>query len=190
MIALPADLRVLSLLQPWATLLVDPDLPKTIETRGYRWPSTIPLPVWMPIHASAKRPGVAEVGDYTIENWDDGPRMNGPAHPWQELPLGAVVGLARFTACLPIVEHMDDARPSLRLIETCGVPVIVDHGAGELFPLGDDEPYGDYTPGRYGWLTDRTIMLPQPVPYRNGLGFRHASDDLAAQITEQLRDAA
>ena len=194
---LAPDLRVLSLWQPYATLWADPDLPKGLETRPKAWPSTIPLPAWVLIHASAKQPdepvrlggefgvdvlrhpgatyvglGVElERGDYYCYRRPNPPGKVDRFHP---LPLGAVIGAAHVTACLPIVGMPPVARS---YGEQCIVPgprlALYSHdrdGLGSAWrprvDLTADLPYGDYRPGRYGYLTDRTVLFDQPIPHK------------------------
>ena len=116
--ALMTDLpvRALVLWQPWASLLfeINPDTGrpyKTLETRGYRWPSTVELPCRVLIFAAARHPethdwdegpygelGVDVAGRAECVQWGKHPEATGwelylpPMHEGVPLPLGCVLG--------------------------------------------------------------------------------------------------
>jgi hypothetical protein len=187
------DLRVLSLWQPWATLWADPALPKTIETRPRPVPATIPLPAWVLIHAAARPVDhVTRVGSFGVYRQADACRMLHDRLGWVEVPLGAVVGAARITECLPIVEWADATPPAWA---ARGDDFILVRGAEAAAMVGPPSPrqdltaelpYGDYTPGRWGYVTDRTVLFPEPIPWRGAQGWQRATPDLIAQTKEYL----
>jgi hypothetical protein len=37
--------------------------------------------------------------------------------------------------------------------------------------ISDQRPYGDFTPGRYGWVLSDIRMVNPPVPFTGGQGF-------------------
>lgn len=201
---LAPDLRVISLWQPWASFLADPDLPKTIETRPKAWPSTIPLPAWVLIHSSAKRPEAwAKVGDHRVvpvnhgRGWYLTQQMDGAEIGRRPLWLGAVIGAAHVTACPPIVEDRSRLPIAKRYGERC---LVLDNGGLTLWShdqdglgsawrrrldLTADLPYGDYRPGRFGYLTDRTVLFPEPIPHKGAQGFQRATPELIAAVALQ-----
>lgn len=61
------------------------------------------------------------------------------------LPLGAVVATARLVDVRPTQE----VAPSTSALERL---------------------YGDYTPGRFGWILADVVPLPEPIPARGSLG--------------------
>lgn len=152
---------VLSLWQPWATLMVTKDPAhggrpsKGIETRGWRIQQ--PLPIRIAIHATKgwNRASAAALDRLpfarALERCGYYPHDPRPFHRASRafspprglipIPLGAIVGLATVTACV---------------------------STDELFRagLGDDEAeFGDYGPGRFGFLTDDCLALKEPVPF-------------------------
>ena len=178
-----SDLRVLTLLQPPATLLADPELPKTIIDRPKPWPSTIPQPAWVLIGAAAKR---------------------GQRPLW----LSAVIGAAHVTECLPILNGADstpirdgaDAHPGCRGLWLTPIRhpgarhrLLLDDNLGgndpdELTDLTAELPYGDFTPGRWGYLTDRTVLFPEPIRWKGAQGFQRATPELIEQVTPWLTE--
>lgn len=71
----------------------------------------------------------------------------------KRLPFGAVIAVARLVDVLP----------------TDGLKLTV----GAL-----DRIYGNYEPGRFGWLLDDVRELPAPIPYRGGQSFFNVPDEL------------
>lgn len=70
----------------------------------------------------------------------------------RQLPLGAIVATCRLVDVLPTDE--------LKLT----VPAV-------------ERIYGDYEPGRYGWLLEDIVPLAQPLPYKGGQGFFAVPDE-------------
>ncbi len=182
-------MKALTLHQPWASLIALGV--KTIETRGWKTDYRGPLA----IHAAKRKPAdQLKVGPWTcFPNWlHDPTRMMvqddcGGFPSAVTLPLGAVVAVCDLTDCLQInppgnepqtaadaecephsefiCRHIDDA---LTLYE-------FGHG-GHRPPTRSDDisnqlPYGDFTPGRYGWVLDnvRPVDPPQSAAGRQGL---------------------
>lgn len=69
-------------------------------------------------------------------------------------PLGAIVATARLVRC-------DRSEAILR------------RGITEM-----EEAFGNYGPGRYGWILDDIAMLSDPVPFRGSQGFFEVPDEL------------
>ncbi|MGC5796463.1 ASCH domain-containing protein [Sphingomonas sp. NFX23] len=72
-------------------------------------------------------------------------------------PLGAIVATARLVRC----DRSED---------------ILRRGIGEM-----EEAFGNYGPGRFGWILDDIVMLDEPVPFRGMQGLFDVPDDLLAQ---------
>lgn len=219
----PPDIRVLSLLQPWASLLCDPTLPKTIETRGQPWPATIPLHpagAWVLVHASAAAPLGADLKRLIADRpevWNAwyAAGLVSEDGSLDCIPLGAVLGAVHVTASLPVVPA--DTEESYRLSKVDGARYLCDPGpiwttesgsefgglrilrtyqtetgwATEIDSGGPgpgyeaDRPFGGYdtTDGpRWAYLTDEQILLPEPIPYSNGLGWRRPKDGLLEAV--------
>lgn len=44
-----------------------------------------------------------------------------------------------------------------------------------------DRAFGDFSPGRWGWLLGGITILPQPVPFRGAMGLFDVPDDLVKE---------
>lgn len=175
----------LTLWQPHATLVAI--LVKSIETRGWAAPQSL-IGQRIFIHAAVRKPAsefVArhfsfelQVGDYDIALTDSNEWIlkhtrddNGDHGQRFPLPLGVVVCTARLAGCLPMVaagEGTPDGWPSdWPLLEVTddhlwhwpsdGAPSI------EASDLSDQLPYGDFAPGRFGWMLEDVEPLVAPI---------------------------
>lgn len=213
------DMRVLTLWQPWATLMVpefptrygkDRAAPKSIETRS--WSTAYRGPVL--IHASAKpvpkrmvRYPEGQMGDYTVQ--DDGPGtdcylLDGGWRSYAnqqlpiDLPLGAVLGVGDLVDCLPVATEYrrpyfgggDHLAGAFTAPDRSGLGdglFIVrrdpgDHDRYQATDVSDQLPFGDFTPGRFGWVFENVRALPKPIPWKGGQGLRHAPPELLEAI--------
>lgn len=150
-------MKIISLWQPWASLWVNGDKPgcKRIETR--HWPLRGRLPVVLAVHA-AKRwnadlcnlcrrdhfKAALEAIGYTLL-----PRL---VREGFGMPFGSVVGLVRVTECC----------------DTVGLASR--HGAYQPRAGAIEQAFGDYSPGRYGWVADRFHALTEPITLRGQQG--------------------
>lgn len=211
----PSDIRVLALDQPWASLWAMGE--KRIETRGAPWPSTIPLPAWCLIHANVKRPlHLSKVGEWWVHSRytepESGPELRrlGSVHNGElvvdrcerrlavPMPLGAIVGAVHVTECLPIYGPFGDSgdRDCIRTggpwkDQNPGRASVYHGGLGDRsFETVDDQlPYGDFTPGRFGYLGDEFHALPEPIPHRGKQGWSdRATPELIAAVNAQLEE--
>lgn len=99
-------MRALSLLQPWASLVVSGS--KNIENRRWHLPKAMHGQRFL-VHASARLDKrEIESARATLErvNADTGQTLQMP----QELPLGGIIGIARATSCLCPSEAAADAQ--------------------------------------------------------------------------------
>lgn len=203
-----ADMRVLTIWQPWATLMTvprpdgAPGRVKGIETRS--WSTSYRGPVVL--HAAARRADVVSVGGFSIYSASgDTDRMLGVGRrvvvdgqerwtsaEWTDLPYGAALAVADLVDVLPIVQFSTPAHLDLGILQ----PHIVWFREGDCYEasmyrprpdrggllrqtvIDHELPYGDYTPGRYGWLFDNVRPLPSPVPWKGGQGLRRAGPGL------------
>lgn len=164
-------MKALTLYQPWATLVAAGI--KTIETRSWRTSYRGPLA----IHAAAREPKAGEVvaggvvsshrieyHDRVDEGWHW--RAWGDDQPLHRLPVGAIVAVCRLVDCVPVVEPRthDYTGPHLRQ-DSDGLH-FYNFGTGRCMAVDDQRPYGDFTPGRFGWLLEDIRPLPRPVPWR------------------------
>ncbi len=81
------------------------------------------------------------------------------------LPFGCALCIVEVYDCIP-TEH-------------------VVHSLGNL-QFDREKPWGDYTPGRFGWMTRHLRPLKKPVPVKGKQGLWIPSADEMAAIKEQL----
>jgi activating signal cointegrator 1 len=153
-------MRVLSLWQPWASLVVLGA--KRYETRS--WSTS--YVGWIAIHAA--KHWDLDLRDQCVEpsfrkalfpaNVTKGDIMTTP-DLWP--PRGAILGAAFLEACVPTSD------PMLRMYL-------------DLNPA--EERFGDFSTGRYAWRFVDAYQLATPLPFVGGQGLRIASDDLARQL--------
>ena len=151
-------MRCISLWQPWATLVAIGA--KHVETRHWSTNYTGPLL----IHAS--------------RHWDRG--LNGmcsdtlfyevlqPHYPQvrclgdpdyrRVLHFGAVIGVCRLVRC----HRVED------------LEFIGRDGAAVLTP--DERAFGDFSPGRFGWLLSDPMLFDLPFPFRGHQSFFDVPD--------------
>ena len=155
-------MKIISLWEPWATLLSLGH--KKIETRS--WGTS--YRGWLAIHA-AKR-WTADQRELLVTE----PFMSALPVDWRIEP-GCVVGVVNFTHCLPT-----EAR-------------IYVPGVFEYFPKLDtdqERAFGNYDPGRYGWVTTSAFRLPEPIPLRGQQGLWDAPPEVVAEIQRQWKGLA
>lgn len=146
-------MKALTLTQPWATLVAIGA--KRIETRS--WPTSFRGQI--AIHAAKSFPGSAkdmctarffcrvlgwpEAPPQLTQEWiDDNSRRI------KSLPVGCVLATAMLVNC----------------IETSLIRRYVSPFTEQ------EEGFGDYTPGRFGFLLENVIQLAAPVPAKGALG--------------------
>lgn len=183
-LACSRPLLVLSLWQPWATLVVVPDpakdlraAPKSNETR--HWKPRLELPYTVVVHA-AKRYDAQTRGAYVRWPFADALRRCGyhAGDPRKfktidfgngvmrrAVPLGALVGT---------VEIYDVVDTQAWLREEGAKP-----RAGESF--AEEQQFGDYAPGRFAW------KLRNPIAFREPIAFSGRQDALYAVEQETRR---
>lgn len=143
---LPLNAKVISLWQPWATLLMIAQ-GKRIETRSWQTPFKGTLVV----HAAKKwDKDLQQIAN--SEPFASVLRANG--YDPNALPLGAALGAVILDVCLPVNRLSD------MLTE-------------------QERAFGDYSEGRYGWMTSRPRLFREPLPGEGGLGLRDWSIYLA-----------
>jgi hypothetical protein len=160
----PDEMRLLTLTQPWASLIGPESDAKHIETRSrstsYRG--------WIAIHAGK---GLGPVGGlYGLQqfvltsafrqspiarNWDG----HAFSHPQLYLPFGKIVAVARIADCA----KTDD--------------VIV---------TPTERAFGDYTPGRWAWLLHDIRRLRRPVAYRGAQGLQRLSAETISAVWKEV----
>lgn len=147
-------MKAISLWQPWASLIVHGA--KSIETRGYQ----TKVRGRIAIH-STKREDVSARGliisDPDFVQFFRSIKVNGQTwsgHVYDALPRGCILGTVELYGCVP-VESFRDILP-----------------AGLKFNISNQEySFGNYEPGRFGWLLRDPILFDTPIPFKGAQGF-------------------
>lgn len=167
------NMKALSILQPWASLVVTTDQNtgkayKQIETRSWNTKYRGPLL----IHAS--------IGKQYRKLPTDGPLwMNCPLRIIESMPFGAIIGMVN------LVDTMNTERIILPPNETKYRSIISDP-----WKISDQElAFGDYSHGRYGWLLSDPIMFKNPIPCKGSLSIWNLPGELEEAVQEQIRMA-
>lgn len=152
-------MRGLSLYQPWATLVAVGA--KRIETRA--WGTDYRGPV--AIHATRLFPDDA-ILMCRQQPFRTALVRAGVAVP-ADLPRGAVLAVAHLHRVGRITHRSDG-----------GIYV-----HGHDLPESEQEiAFGDYTPGRFGWVFTNIRALPEAVTWRGAQGLWNVPDELLALI--------
>jgi hypothetical protein len=137
--------KVLTLWQPWATLLAIGA--KKIETRPIFTNWTIERGTYL-IHAAKK--------------WTSELDAISKQTPFKEvlkgypLSLGCIIGSIDVIECKPIIESNDN---------------IILVGSKDIYVTGNELAFGDYREGRYAWICQNPKHLKTPISYSNGQGY-------------------
>lgn len=88
-------------------------------------------------------------------------------------PLGAVVGSAVLSACVPMVEDVDDLTESIDCIELSGESAYLWRAGEDERPersVRDQLPFGMFEPGRWAWLLADAAPTTERCPWCWGDG--------------------
>lgn len=135
-------MRALTLMQPWATLVAIGA--KQIETRSWYTFYAGPLA----IHAAKSFPRTARLQCYyepfvsTMKAYYTALGVPWNDDWWKTLPTGAVIGVGNLAGTFSVES---------------------------LHPTELERAFGDYSPGRYGWLLEGMHPI-KPVPVSGALG--------------------
>lgn len=166
-------MKALSLTQPWATLVALGA--KKIETRSW----SHPYRGWLAIHAAK---GLDPVGgaEGLILQCQQEPfhsvlreHFGTPFTPAQVLPLGAIVAVASLYHVGKIARNREGA-------------VYIDPKDWTV-SSEQELAFGDYTPGRYGWVLTNVHQLKEPIPCRGALGVWDVPAEIERQLPEVYR---
>lgn len=146
-------MKSLSLTQPWASLVTIGA--KAIETRSWSTPHR----GLIAIHAAKTFPGWAREFAAFNEHCQAALKRVGVTR-LEDLPLGAIIAVAELTDC-----------------------VRFDRFGRFADALSEQErAFGDFTPGRYGFVLMDVRRLPEPIPARGALGLWDVPAEIAAQL--------
>lgn len=158
-------MKVLSLLQPWASLWVSGQ--KRIETRSwgtsYRGRVAVAASKGFGIdakHICTTAPFARALHDVGIKTLGD-------------VPLGVILGWVTLT----------DVQLMLAVPYAEQVPGTFAVASSNPLLTRNEHVFGNYQQGRYAWLTGpERFILAEPIPFKGSLGLR----DLPADVEERL----
>lgn len=151
-------MKVISLLQPWASLVVMGH--KKIETRS--WNTKYRGEIL--IHASG-----GKKSDYRSIMLDFQQEFFNLELPkYESLPFGAIIGKVTLLDTFPF----DAVRGMIENNMGCYIGRnIVDFSEKEL-------AFGDYSPNRYGWLLSDPVLFEKPTPAKGQLSIWNFDESL------------
>ena len=178
-------MKVLTLHQPWATLIALGV--KTIETRGQAFRSLVGQRI--AIHAAATM-GALNYLCWQEDHDGETPdvllpvrhlltvdqRDNGIVRAVHGLPLGAIVATALVTESLQVRNVHAGATDNF--LWHSGADLHIERGGrvSNSKMVTDQLPYGDFRPGRFGLLLADVRSLAEPIPFKGGQGLSRSID--------------
>ena len=142
-------MKVLSLIQPWATLMALRE--KKIETRNWKTEYRGTLL----IHASKK------VDKYICQREPFCSVLNNHGiDSYEELESGVIIAKCNLVDCVRMAGH--DINPSTFEITNARL------SNGQIIS-GNELKFGLYVPGRYAWLLEDVEPLKDPIPAKGKL---------------------
>jgi hypothetical protein len=149
-------MKVISLLQPWASLVVIGS--KQIETRS--WNTKYRGPIL--IHASKKYSKVQM--KLAVEfNMKHGAGLGF----FEELPTGQIIGSVNLVETFSTESVFAGAGG---IVFTKNSTVVVDKELRMVNITKAEEAFGDYSPARYGWLLSDPVLFKTGIPAKGSLG--------------------
>lgn len=163
--------RVLTLWQPWASLLVHGI--KKIETRPKPTTWTAEKGVYL-IHTAQK--WSRELYEICIQEPFKSELIKlGFIHKLQipletkrglleysvNFPMGQIIGAIEIESCKPI--YVNGYSPYYHLL--------FNHKVSREYIIEPERSLGDYDYGRFAWLTQNPRILKTPIPYKGGQGY-------------------
>lgn len=146
-------MKTISLLQPWATLLSISA--KCVETRSWSTNHRGEIAIHASLGFDNKSKALAWQSPFV-----DYFHLHYGEEAWTRsgvgiLPRGAVIATARIAACYPTVDEE------------------FNEGVFDYYPdldTPDERAFGDFSPGRFGWVITNVKLLPKPIPAKGKLG--------------------
>lgn len=154
-------MKLITLLEPWATLMATGA--KQIETRSWR----TRYRGWLAIHASKGGLSRSALIDCLAED------AFVDALSGVELKPGHIVAVVSLVDCCPM--------------EDCGCLPGVFRDYPEL-DTSRERAFGDYSVGRWAWVTSDRFRLIDPIPFRGRQGLIDVPDETLAEIRKQWKN--
>lgn len=152
-------MKAITLWQPWASLVATGA--KKIETRG--WPTKYRGP--LAIHAAQKW---NEELESLLSYWE----FQGGLAPLVGKPLD----LTGNTWAGVQAKHL----PKSVIVCTCNLIDCIPTDNLTLKEIRHEQYFGDFTPGRFGWILDNIKPLEKPIPAKGSQGFWDWEGDINA----------
>lgn len=143
-------MKVLALLQPWASAVVITK-PRVSPAGGIkRWETrswSTPFRGRILIHASAslKRECKSLLNQWPFIDY---------LEEYYPLPLGAIIGSVEVNGCMETSEWLFKVYNQ------------------ETEHSNEERAFGDYSPGRFAWKLENPVLFDTPLPYRGELGLK------------------
>lgn len=148
-------MKVISILQPWASLVVLGH--KEIETRSWNTKYRGELL----IHASAKKPTKAILAEYA--EWVQ--RFGIHCYQNESFPHRAIIGKVNLVDTNSTNDFT--IGKSNKILE----PAFLFANYSSILEITEQErAFGDYSPGRFGWLLSDRVAFNVPIPAKGQLG--------------------
>lgn len=141
-------MKVISILQPWASLIVLGH--KRIETRS--WNTKYRGEIL--IHASAGKNGINR--GIQLDFQQEFSSLQLPKY--ENFPFGAIIGKVILVDCF----NTNDYRNS----HTTHISAYI----GKQGISHQEECFGDYSKNRFGWLLSDPVLFEKPIPAKGKLG--------------------
>lgn len=159
-------MKVISLTQPWASLMALDA--KRFETRS--WATAYHGPI--AIHAAKGFP--CDCQQFCTDPVVQSVLAKHGFPVWRSLPLGCIIAIRELIDCVPTAYLVDGPDWRFRAIPP-GCP-----------PGPQERYFGDYSPGRFAWITKDVQRLTAPIPAKGALGLWEFDDDkLAAALGDK-----
>jgi hypothetical protein len=166
-------MKVLSLLQPWASLVLLGH--KKIETRSRNTKHRGPLL----IHASKSQHGYKSIDSGSFNKYFM-PALCGdmPLKERQPLPFGAIIGMVNMVDTFQFSEEIINQLCEYKSEDNPWIPFR--EGGNNFESLEEEQEwlaniekeiaFGDYSPGRYGYILSDPVMFDEPISAKGMLG--------------------
>ena len=142
-------MKAISLLQPWATLMVIGA--KKVETRSWN----TKYRGWILIHASKGFPPECRPLCFTDP-------FRQYLSSYVVLPKGAIIGMVNLKGTGP----------------TDRFKTMKSEGGIHIPNLAHELAFGDYSPARYGWYCEDAVKFEKPIPYKGALSIWEFPDEI------------